>query len=247
MNWRALSAPALLALLGACATTDPAAGPAGMDPYEETNRSIYEFNKSVDRAVLKPVSEAYDFAMPELFKHLIRNGIDTLILPVDMANHLLQGDPEAALRSFGRLGVNVVFGLGVLNPADSFGLPREATDFGVTLGTWDVNSGPYLMIPLLGPSTPRDLAGSGVDLFFTPTTYVSLTGSEFVNFFSIPLRLVDVVDTRSRNSSQIEAVLYESADGYAFLRSAYFQRRDFLISGGTTEESLPDIFDDTSE
>lgn len=194
--------------------------------------------------MLKPVAEAYDFAMPDLFQHLIRNGIDTLVLPVDFFNHLLQGSPDAALETFGRLGVNLAFGLGVLNPADSFGLPRQPTDFGVTLGKWDVGSGAYLMIPLIGPTTPRDAVGAGVDLVFTPTTYVSLTGSEFVNVLSLPLRLVNVVDERNRNAAQIDAVLYESADGYAFLRSVYFQRRDFLISGETVEESLPDIFDD---
>ena len=241
---RAVRALVLPALLAGCASTDPELGPAGLDPYEETNRSIHAFNVGLDRAVLDPVSEAYGFVTPTLFQELIRNGLNTLALPVDFFNHLLQGEPMPALRTAGRLGVNVVLGLGVLNPADEFGLPREETDFGVTLGKWGVDSGPYLVLPFVGPSTPRDVAGFGVDLVFTPTSSVALTGSDLVNVLSLPLRVVDVVDTRHRNSGQIESVLYESADGYATLRSVYFQRRDFLISGGDTGAALPDIFEE---
>jgi phospholipid-binding lipoprotein MlaA len=242
MRFRAILPALFPILLGACAATDPGAGPAGMDPYEETNRAVHRFNLELDRAVLNPVADAYGAATPELLRLLIRNGLSTLALPGDFINHVLQGEPMPALRTAGRLGLNLVFGLGVLDPATEFGLPRERTDFGLTLGRWGVDAGPYLVLPLMGPSTPRHLVGRAGDLAASPTAWAGLAGAE--GALTVPVNALRVIETRHREDDQIETVLYESADSYATLRSVYLQRREFLVSGGQVEESLPDIFED---
>lgn len=237
-----------LATLAACASVDTEAGFAAQDPYENTNRAIHSFNVGVDRAVLRPVAQGYDFVTPATFQHMIGNGLSHLDLPVDMMNHFLQGDGMAGLRTLGRITLNTVLGMGgLLDPATEFGLPREQTDFGITLGRWGAESGPFLMLPLLGPSTPRDLGGFVVDLAFSPQTYFGITGSDTVNVLSIPLNVVERVDTRNRNADLIDELLYESADSYVTLRSVYLQRRAAQIAGDDATDALPDIFEGDDE
>ena len=245
---RCASVAALLSL-GACATTDSEAGLAGMDPYEETNREFHEFNVGLDTVLLRPVAQGYDFVTPATIQHLVGNGVSHLTMPVVMINHFLQGDVMAGLRDLGRITLNTVLGAGgLLDPATEFGLPREETDFGVTLGKWGVESGPYLVLPLLGPSTTRDFGGFVVDFAFTPTTYTGVTGSDFLNTASLPLNVLDRVDTRNRNADLIDEVLYESADSYVTLRSIYLQRRRALVASGEDSlDTLPDIFETDGE
>lgn len=240
--------PCALALgLTACASTDPEAGFAGMDPYENTNRAFHGFNVGVDSYVLRPMAKGYDFVTPATFQHMIGNGLSHLDLPIDMANQFLQGEVMAGLGTLGRFTINTVLGMGgLLDPATEFGLPREQTDFGITLGKWGVDSGAYLVLPLFGPTTPRDFGGYFVDLAFSPTTYTGITGSDFLNTFSIPLPVVDRVDTRNRQGDLIDEILYESPDSYVTLRSIYLQRRDAQIAGEGSLDALPDIFDDES-
>lgn len=237
-----------LTALAACASAGPEAGFAAQDPYEDTNRVFHDINVGIDRAVLRPVAQGYDFVTPATFQHMIGNGLSHLDLPVDMANHFLQGEAMAGLRTLGRLTLNTVLGMGgLLDPATEFGLPREQTDFGITLGRWGAGQGAYLVIPLIGPSTPRDLAGFVVDLAFSPQTYFGITGSDTVNVLSIPLNVVERVDTRNRNADLIDELLYESADSYVTLRSVYLQRRAAQIAGEDATEALPDIFDEEAE
>lgn len=233
-----------LMALAACASVDTEASFAAQDPYESTNRAFHDVNVAVDRAVLRPVAQGYDFVTPTTIQHMIGNGLSYLSLPADMVNHFLQGDVEAGLRTLGRLTINTVLGAGVLDPATEFGLPREETDFGVTLGRWGVGQGAYLVLPLIGPSTPRDITGYVVDLAFSPQTYVGVTGSDTLNILSIPLTVVDRVDTRNRNADLIDELLYESPDSYVTLRSVYLQRRNAQIAGEDDTEALPDIFED---
>lgn len=241
---RALLVFASLGLAG-CAATDPDGGFAGMDPYENTNRAIHKFNVKADRNVLRPVAQGYDAVTPAVFKHMLGNGLSYLELPVDFANYLLQGEIDPALRTLGRFTLNTVLGIAVLDPATEFGLPREETDFGVTLGKWGVESGPYLVLPLLGPSSTRDLGGSVVDLAFSPTSYTGFANSNALDIFSIPLNAVGIVDARNRNADLIDEILYESPDSYISLRSIYLQRRQSLVAGDEADpDALPDIFDE---
>ncbi|MDT8345449.1 MAG: VacJ family lipoprotein [Thermohalobaculum sp.] len=236
---------AALLTLAACASTDPDAGFAAQDPFESTNRTIHSFNVGVDRYVLRPVAQGYDTVTPATFQHMIGNGLSHLQLPVDMANHFLQGQTMAGLRTMGRITLNTVLGMGgLLDPATEFGLPREETDFGITLGRWGVDQGAFLMIPLIGPSTPRDIGGFVVDLAFSPTTYFGISGSDTLNTLSIPLNVVDRVDTRNRNADLIDELLYESDDSYVTVRSIYLQRRAAQVAGGDVTDALPDIFEE---
>jgi phospholipid-binding lipoprotein MlaA len=235
---------ALAAVLAGCASTNGGEGFAASDPYEGFNRKMHAFNVGVDENVLRPVAIGYDTVTPALFQHLIGNGLRHLDLPKDFANQMLQGEVQAGLRTLGRFVINTAVGMGgLLDPATEFGLPKETTDFGVTLGKAGVEEGPYLVLPLLGPSNPRDLGGAVVDRAFQPTTYVGyyVDGAGMV---PPAVGALGVVDERNRNADLIDEVLYGSPDSYVALRSIYLQRRRALVAGDDAGAALPDIFDD---
>ncbi len=227
--------------VSACASSAPD-GDLVSDPYQGTNRAVHSFNKALDQAVLKPTAQAYDFATPTLFKHLFGNAFSHLELPGIFVNHVLQGDADEAAATLGRFTVNTIYGAaGTLDPATELGLPKEATDFGLTLASWGVGEGPYLELPLFGPSTARDAFGLLVDTALQPTTYIS-GGSEVV-IATTTVRVLEIVDTRSRNARLIDDVLYRSEDSYVSLRTSYIQNRRRRASGGETDvDALPDLF-----
>lgn len=238
---RAVVALAFLAGVAGCAS--PQAGDEFADPYEDLNRTFHAANVRLDRNVLRPLAQGYDTVTPELVQHLIGNGLDFLEQPQNLANYLLQGDVDASLRVLGRVLVNGTLGLGLLDPATEFGLPSESTDFGITLGKWGVDEGVYLVLPFVGPTTVRDLGGTVVDRGFSPTTYVGIfTEADFIGY---AVTGTGLLDGRNRNADLIDEVLYNSPDSYVTQRSIYLQRRRALIRGESTEDSLPDIFEDT--
>ncbi|MEM7498498.1 MAG: VacJ family lipoprotein [Pseudomonadota bacterium] len=228
--------------LAACASVDENASFAQQDPYENTNRAIHDFNVTLDENVLRPIAKGYDVVAVGPTKLLIGNGLSHLELPIDFVNYLLQGEARAAGRTLARFTLNTTLGAGgLLDPATEFGIPREETDFGVTLGKWGVGSGPYLVLPLLGPSNPRDLGGFVVDRAFSPTTYTSFGGPDALGHAALGTRVIEPIHERNANADLIDEVLYESPDSYVTLRSIYLQRRQAQISGGG---SAPDIFDE---
>lgn len=230
------------ALLSGCAATPPGTDFAASDPWEPFNRVMHNGNKRLDTYVLRPVAQGYGAATPDLFKLLIGNAFNQLDTINDTANFALQGEGTAALRAFGRFSINLILGAGgLLDPATEFGLPKEDSDFGVTLGKYGVAEGPFLVLPFLGPSTPRDLVGTAVDNAFDPLTYVSPFTA--LDGLSPSVTLVGVVDGRDRNADLIDDVLYDSPDSYVALRSIYLQRRRALVAGETGADALPDIFD----
>ncbi|MEM9139273.1 MAG: VacJ family lipoprotein [Pseudomonadota bacterium] len=228
-------------ILAGCATA-PAEGELVYDPAEPVNRSIHSFNKGVDTVVLRPAATAYDTVTPTLVQHLLGNAFSHLSLPSVFVNQLLQGDGEEALATLGRFGVNTVVGAGgTLDPATEFGLPKENTDFGITLAKWGVGEGAYVELPFLGPSTARDTVGTIVDIAFSPTTYI--TGGAEVRIASATARAVEIVDARSRNAALIDDILYSSEDSYVSVRASYIQNRRRLAAGGETDvDALPDLF-----
>lgn len=233
--------------LAACAGAGPDASFSQRDPYEDTNRSIHAFNVALDRNVLRPVARGYDFVTPGIVKFFLNNAFTQLDTVNDFGNFVLQGDFERAGRSFGRFAINTIVGAGgLLDPASEFGLAKDSTDFGVTLATYGVDEGAFLMLPLFGPSTTRDLGGRVGDLALSPTTYIGLGVEGTVVDIALPASTgVEVVDERDRNADLIDDLLYNSEDSYVSLRSIYLQRRDALIAEATGEaEALPDIFDD---
>lgn len=243
---RGVSACALTVCIAACAAP-PAEGVLVADPYETTNRRIHDLNKALDQGVLRPGSSAFDAITPTLVQFLIRNGVSNLELPVDAANHLLQGRPMDALATAGRFGFNTVFGAaGLLDPATSFGLPRQRNDFGRTLFVWGVREGAYLELPFFGATTERDAVGTLVDYVINPTTYftgyvLEAPASEIL----LGLRGSDILARRAENAELIDSILYDSPDSYTELKNSYIQfRRRQLGIETTPDQALPDIFAD---
>lgn len=218
----------LLLLLGACAAQPPTRSDP-RDPWERMNRATYAFNDKLDKAVLRPVARGYRNAVPHVVQTGIRNAFDNGAMTVTMLNDLLQGQPTQFMHDTSRLLVNTVIGIGGLfDPATAMGLEKSDRDFGQTLGRWGVNTGPYLVLPVLGPSDVRDTFGRTADTFSTPRTYIK---NDYWNYGSL---LLDIVDTRSRYL-EASQTLDSAYDPYAFLRNAYLQNRAFKVRGGTSQ------------
>ena len=239
----ALSALTALALaVGGCAYDGEPANGLVHDPYEATNRDIHEFNKGWDTILLRPAAKVYDAAMPGLGDLLLTNAVNMLRMPMIFANHLLQGDFEAAGEDFLRTGINLVMGAGVLDPATEFGLPYNETGIGETLYVWGVEEGPYIEIPFLGPATARDGFGRVADIALDPFGFIS--GHEAVVWTRRGMSAADVVSVRAENMALVDQVLYESEDSYVTTQAGYIQARRRKLAGGATEDSLTDVFAD---
>ncbi|OUM03142.1 MlaA family lipoprotein [Variovorax sp. JS1663] len=221
---RGLTAAAALTLAAGCAT-GPGANPA--DPFEPFNRGVAKFNDNVDDAVLKPVASAYRRVLPSFVRTGVNNFFGNLSDVWNFANSVMQLNLRHSTDNFMRIPVNTVFGLGgLLDVATEAGIDRHPEDFGQTLGRWGVPSGPYVVLPLLGPSTVRD--GSAL--------LVDRRGDLVNQIDDIPWRnsmyVLRVVDTRS-NFLRASELLGEAAlDKYSFTRDAYLQRRRNDIHNG---------------
>lgn len=226
-----------IALLAGCGASR-SGGDFVHDPYEQTNRMMHGVNKGIDTVALRPAAQLYDVATPALVKHLASNALDMLDLPIDAANHLLQGDVMAAVRTAGRFGVNLIMGAGVLDPATELGLPKEENDFGRTLAAAGVNEGAFLEVPFLGPKTERDLAGFIMDTLANPLSFATFVPS----VASLSSFGVGLMDTRHEYFDQIDRIYYDSEDSYISSRTTYLQLRRRTVAGGATAESLPDVF-----
>jgi phospholipid-binding lipoprotein MlaA len=216
-----------LCLVAGCAA--PSGPDAINDPFEPTNRKVHAFNKGVDRALVGPASEGVGI-VPEPVKQGVSNLADTLSLPGDIANNLLQLRLADAGQNTLRLGVNLTFGLaGLLDVSSEMGLQGKPTDFGETLSVWGVGEGPYLELPLAGPSTARDTVGMVVDTVFDP---VSRTLPVREANAATAIRLFSRLGDRGRFAQTVESILYESADSYAQARLLYLQNRRFTLARG---------------
>ncbi|OEY68108.1 VacJ family lipoprotein [Marinobacter sp. X15-166B] len=195
------------------------------DPYENWNRKVFGFNEFVDRWFLRPVARTYRTLTPNLIDRAITNFFDNLTEVRNFSNSLLQLKGESAVVAAGRFTYNTVFGLGgLIDVATAFDLPERPEDFGQTLGYWGVGSGPYLVLPLWGPSNPRDLSGLLADFAVVPSLWDYAESPD-----KYYLRAVQVIDKRA---GLIPAERLVSGDRYTFFRSAYLQRREFLINDG---------------
>ncbi|WP_237212811.1 MlaA family lipoprotein [Falsiroseomonas oryziterrae] len=217
--------------LGACATRpDPADTEAveefraNNDPLEPLNRGMYFVNEGLDTLVIRPAAEAYRIFLPPELRSGVRNVLGNLRTPVILVNDLLQGETDRAGVTIGRFVLNTTLGVGgIFDVATGFGLPGHAEDFGQTLAIWGVSEGPYLFIPFLGPSNPRDLVGFGVDAASNPLTWIS--GNEFFDAATNTRIVLQGLDTREGLIEPLDAVRNSSLDPYATIRSAYRQRR----------------------
>jgi len=213
------------------------------DPLEGFNRAMHGVNKGLDTAVLRPLSKGYEYAVPETIKHVVNNEVRYVQLPVSFTNSVLQGDVERAGDTLARIMVNTTLGgLGALDPATEIGIPEHSEDFGQTLAVWGVGSGPYIELPLLGPTTVRDGLSRVGDNALNPLTYIGQGATvTAIKAAETPIR---IVDTRYRFGSLIDEVLYENDDSYSIVRNTYLQRRrNAILNGQVTEEVLPDIYE----
>lgn len=220
-----------LALLQGCAT-----GPNPRDPFEPFNRSVSRFNEGLDEAIVKPVAQVYQDVLPSPVRTGVNNFFGNLSDAWSLVNNLLQGRPQAAGDSLMRFSVNTLMGFGgVLDWATEMGIERHRQDFGKTLGRWGVDTGPYLVLPLLGPSTVRDTAALVVDTQGDLVTHVhdvSARNSLYV------LRAVDLRASLLRASDVLDQA---ALDKYSFTRDAYLQRRGAVLDSDSEERyDLPE-------
>jgi phospholipid-binding lipoprotein MlaA len=217
--------------LAGCAS-GPNANPA--DPLEPLNRSVYKFNDAVDRTVFKPVATTYRDVTPSLVQRGVSNFFNNLADAWSVVNNVLQLKGEAAGDSFFRFGVNTFVGLGgILDVATEMRIERHTEDFGQTLGHWGVGPGPYIVLPLLGPSNLRDTAALPVDVKGDAVTHVEDVATRNT------LWALRATDQRA-DLLKAEAVLDQAAlDKYSFIRDAYLQRRRNAVYDGDPPEEAP--------
>ena len=208
------------------------------DPFEEFNRKTFEFNENLEKTVLEPVADSYDFVIPELFQTGFQNFFNNANYPVTIVNQALQGKLDDSMESLFRFTINTTIGLGGLfDPATSLGFELKSEDFGQTLGVWGVGKGSYLMTPLFGPYTLRHAFGDAVDNLLSPINYIDDTATKYT------IKIIDKVQERS-DLSALEEELYSSYDPYQYIRDSYIQNRDYKMTDGTIEDELEDeLFD----
>ena len=194
------------------------------DPWEGFNQKTFEFNRKLDRWVLKPVATAYDKVMPEPWQLLISHAFENLKFPVRFVNNLLQQKWSGAGRELGRFLINSTAGIGgVFDPAkDYWGIDASPADFGQTLGKWGVHPGPYLILPLLPPMTVRDGIGSGVDGVTSPLAFY---GGPFI-WNGLGLRAGGIVNDRAMNLDVYQGIEETVVDMYAAVRNFYLRKRE---------------------
>lgn len=235
-------AAAALVLASGCATVPAGTTPAAVnavDPWENWNRKVFAFNEAVDQTVLEPVAKAYRDFVPQLLRTGIGNFFGNIGDVWSAANHLLQGKVATSLEMGMRVVTNTVFGLGgVLDPATELRLPRRSEDFGQTLGVWGLPAGPYVVLPLLGPSSVRDAAGLPLDRWATMTRHV-------IDAEAWSMSVLQLVNVRAELLATTQLLSDVSLDKYSFMRDGYLsRRRDQVWDGAPPLEKFEDDFDD---
>lgn len=247
-----LAAPTIASAQEASADASAAApvaavtsAPASNDPWEGFNRGMFSVHQAIDGAVLEPVARGYRVATPRLFRSGVSNFLRNLKGPVIFANDVLQGEVNRAGTTAGRFAINTTVGIaGIFDPATSMGLERHDEDFGQTLAVWGMPSGPYLFVPVFGPSTLRDSAGQVVDNAFDPLTYADF---DDVDTARAARGMISGIAQREALIDQIDSFEAQGGDLYITYRSAYEVAREAAIQNGRANvQDLPD-FDDINE
>jgi len=235
----AATAAAALALLGGCAAAPAHKDPR--DPFERINRTVFEFDDAVAKHVAVPAGHAYEHVVPKFARAGVANFFDNLRMPGVMVNDVLQWKLRSGGTDLGRFLLNTVVGLGGLfDPATPAGLAKNTNDFGRTLGTWGLPPGPFIMLPLLGPSDLRDTVGEVSDSYLAPQHYINSTRQAGLYYGLYGLDLINTVDVTLIPAYDL-LNSQNAFDRYAFARNAYLQRRQFLIrgqAGGVSQDEL---------
>ncbi|HVH77343.1 MAG TPA: VacJ family lipoprotein [Stellaceae bacterium] len=226
----------LLSGLAGCAT--PPANPAARAAFEETddpleplNRKIFAVNQVIDTILLKPAAEVYVSVFPKIGRDALRHMLDNLKEPVIAINDTLQFEPKRTGITLGRFVVNSTVGIGgALDVATKWGLQKQTGDFGQTLYVWGVKRSPYLVLPILGPSNPRDAVGLGMDAYIDPFAYFATAAD--ADQLEIARFVLDGIDQRARVLDQLDQLQKNSLDFYAQLRSLVQQKRAAELQRG---------------
>jgi phospholipid-binding lipoprotein MlaA len=229
---------AVAALLGLSACAGTPGQTTDSDPLEPFNRAVFTLNQAADTVAIRPVSVAYRDIVPDPFKDGIRNVLRNLRTPLILVNEALQGDWEGVDTAATRLFVNSTLGLGgwVDIAGEHLDKPFNAEDFGQTLAVYGIDSGPYLVLPLIGPSTLRDTAGRGAEIAADPFNNVWQEGLlDGIDGASLARTGLTIVDTRARSIEALDELERSSFDYYAAVRSLYVQNRRAQISEGEGE------------
>lgn len=248
-SWRRTGLAALLAAaLGACAMppADPNARAAyeqANDPFEPLNRKTFAVNQFLDKLVFKPAAQAYVAAVPDDARKAVHHMLDNMKEPTLFFNNVLQGQFKRAAITLGRFAVNTTVGFGGMVDVMSFsGVERQPADFGQTLYVWGVSSGPYLILPILGPTNPRDAVGSAVDSYDDPFTI--LANDHGVTELTTTRFLVGGVEERASVLDELDSLEKNSVDFYAEMRSLAQQHRAAELRNGKAPDAEPDLYMD---
>ena len=234
-----LAALALSLSLSACSTPS-AESLAQNDPWEKTNRDVFDFDIKLDHAVARPIAKGYREVVPEFARDGIHNALSNLNSPVILANDAIQGDGEKFGNTLGRIVINSTIGIGgLIDVASKLGIPYHDNDFGITLGKAGTAEGSYLVLPFVGPQPPRDLLGSAIDNAFDPLTYARWHGKDTQMVIRFGF---GVLDSRTANLDAVETIERSSIDFYATTRNLYRQSRNAKINEGKPgTDDLPNL------
>lgn len=247
-SWRRMGLAALLAtyVLGGCATppADPAARAAyerSNDPLEPLNRKTFALNQFLDKWIFKPTAQAYVAVVPGDGRKAVHHMLDNMKEPTLFFNNLLQGQFRRASITLGRFVVNTTVGFGgMVDVMTLSGVDRQPADFGQTLYTWGIPSGPYLILPILGPSNPRDALGSAVDSYDDPFTI--LANNYGITELTTTRFIVGGVEDRAKVLDELDTLEKNSVDFYAEMRSLVQQHRAAELRNGKPPDAEPDLY-----
>ena len=213
------------------------------DPLEPTNRVFYVVNDALDTVLLKPLALAYHYGTPEFFQRGVHNVLSNLDTPVVLANDMLEGDPRRAGDTLMRGLINTTVGLvGIFDVASAWGYPKHSADFGITLAVWGAPAGPYLYLPVFGPSSPRDVLGMGGNYLLDPFSWFGRGYA--MQDFGYARSGLTAVDTRAGFLTDLDKVKAQALDPYATFRSLYRQHRQAQIDAAMHDKkwSVPDWY-----
>lgn len=238
--------PLFLLMAATVAITGLSAGPSlaqsrdPSDPWERVNRRFFAVQQGLDRKIFGPLARGYGGIVPGFVRKGIGNFAQNLTEPLVMVNDLLQGHPGRAASTLGRFAINSTFGVaGVVDVAQKGRIPHHDNGFGLTLGRWGMKPGPYIFLPLLGPSTLRDSVGDGADIGLNPLNYVSYRNKAVIGAVVV---VAQGLDTRVNAARDLETINETSTDPYATLRSYYLQNRAAEVAEKPVEiQTLPDF------
>lgn len=236
-----VAALALLATLGGCAERPDPSDPDAVaefrqnnDPLEPTNRVFYAINNGLDTVLLAPLARGYRAVVPGPVRTGVHNLLSNLSSPVLFLNDMMEAKPRLAGDTLARFVINTTLGVGgVFDPANDWGWPAHDGDFGMTLAIWGVPDGPFLFLPVLGPTNPRDVAGFGADIALDPFTYASGGGW---TIFGWTRYGVSAVDARAQHLDDIDQIKRSALDPYATFRSLYTQHRTQQIENSRDDD-----------